>query len=191
MANETQRLWDLLTNRLTDARSSNLDELDFDLDGRLGSPAGASLAADLATIDTAVDVIKAVTDNLPDSGALNDLASILGLVDTAEAAGPYSYTDAGGEQDVYEDTATTRRRISLCFSNRNMTQVGTFRIYRKVDNSNYDLWIEQPVTVGIGDERAWDKELVTSLPWKITYEEGADEGAARDIPYEVITQVKE
>lgn len=113
------------------------------------------------------------------------------LVETTKAVGPYSYTDAGGEQDVYEDTATTRRKITLCVSNRNMTQSGTFRIYRKVDGTNYDLWISQAVTVGASDERAWDKEWTTSLAWKITYEEGADEGAARDIPYEVLTQVEE
>jgi len=107
------------------------------------------------------------------------------------ATGPYTYTDAGGEQDVYEDTATTRRKVSLCVSNRNMTQAGTFRIYRQVDGANYDLWIEQGVTVGAGAERAWDKEWTTSLAWKITYEENVDEGADRGIPYEVVTQVKE
>jgi hypothetical protein len=113
------------------------------------------------------------------------------LLDTAEGVGPYSYLDAGGEQDVHEDTATTRREVRLCVSNRNMTQTGTFRIYRKVDGANYDLWITQAVTVGANDERAWSCEWTTSLPWKITYEENVDEGAARDIPYEVVTQVKE
>lgn len=44
---------------------------------RLGAPAGASIAADLATVDTVVDAIKAVTDNLPNSGSLSDLAAIL------------------------------------------------------------------------------------------------------------------
>lgn len=57
MANETQRLWELLTNRLTPVRAGYLDELDFDLDGRLGSPVGASLAADIATVDGVVDTI--------------------------------------------------------------------------------------------------------------------------------------
>lgn len=39
-------------------------------------------AAALSTVSTVVDAIKAVTDNLPDSGALNDLATILaGLSD--------------------------------------------------------------------------------------------------------------
>lgn len=44
--------------------------------------ASANLDTQLSAIDTVVDGIKAVTDNLPDSGALNDLAAI--LLDTAE-----------------------------------------------------------------------------------------------------------
>ncbi len=42
----------------------------------------AGTAANLATVDTVVDAIKAVTDLLPDAGALNDLATI--LADTGE-----------------------------------------------------------------------------------------------------------
>ena len=120
-----------------------------------------------------------------------DVAEVKALVDSAEASGPYTYTDAGGEQTVYEDTATTRRHIWLEVSNRNMTQTGKFRIYRKVDASNYDLWTEQAVTVGAGDERVWDTNFVTNQAWKITYEEDANEGADRDIPYNVIIQVME
>lgn len=44
----------------------------------------AGTAANLATVDTVVDAIKAVTDNLPNSGALSDLATAANLatVDT-------------------------------------------------------------------------------------------------------------
>lgn len=70
---------------------------------RLGAPAGASVSADIATIDGNVDAIlvdtgttldgkintidtevaaiKAVTDNLPDSGALTSIATALETVD--------------------------------------------------------------------------------------------------------------
>lgn len=41
-----------------------------------------NLDASIATVDTVVDAIKAVTDNLPNSGALSDLATI--LTDTGE-----------------------------------------------------------------------------------------------------------
>ena len=121
----------------------------------------------------------------------DDLSMIKNLVDTTEAAGPYSYLDAGGEQDVYEDTATTRRRIWLDVSNRNMAQTGIFRIYRKVNGVNYDKWLSHPIAIGANDDRAFDVEFTINQHWKITYEEDADEAAARDIPYNVITEVKE
>lgn len=119
------------------------------------------------------------------------LDTIKALLDSDEAAGPYSYTDAGGEQTVYEDTSTKRRRVWLDASNRYMTQTGTFRIYRKVDGTNDDLWIKQAVTVGAADERAFDSEFTTNQPWKLTYQENADEGAARAIPFNVIRQIIE
>ncbi|MBA7691438.1 hypothetical protein ES703_99982 [subsurface metagenome] len=121
----------------------------------------------------------------------DDLATTLGLVDSAEAAGPYSYTDGGGVQTVKEDTAVTRRRIFLEFSNRNMTLAGTFIIYRQVNGTNYDIWATIAATVAAGDDRCWDAEFTTNQAWKLTYEESADEGAARDIDFNVITKVIE
>ncbi len=159
-----EALVDDLETRLTAARAGYLDELDFDLQGTL------------ATIAAYIDA---------------EVASVLGLVDSAESVGPYSYLDAGGEQDVVEDTATTRRRICLEFSNRNMTQTGTFIIYKMTDGANYDIWDTIPVTVAAGDDRAWDAEFTTNQAWKLTYEEDINEGAARAIPYNVITQVIE
>lgn len=47
-----------LLTRLSAARAGYLDELDFDLNARLGSPAGASLAADLLTIDNLIDDLE-------------------------------------------------------------------------------------------------------------------------------------
>lgn len=141
---------------------------------------------------TTTDNLKAILGAYTAAANLKAaIDTIKALVDTAETAGPYSYTDGGGEQTVVEDTAVTRRRIWLEFSNRNMTQTGTFKIYRKVDGSNYDLYVPQAVTVGAGDDRAWDAEFTTNQAWKLTYEEGVDETAARDIPYNVITQVIE
>lgn len=119
------------------------------------------------------------------------IAILTALVDSVQFTGPKSYLDAGGEQTVRENVLGTRRRIWLNFSNRNMTQTGTFRIYFKVDGGNYDLYVEQPVTVGAGDERAFDAEFTVNQDWKLTYEEDVDEGAARDIPYNFIMQVIE
>ena len=53
---------------------------------RLGAPAGASVSADIATVatyvDTEVAAIKAVTDNLPNSGALSTIQSDLDDIQT-------------------------------------------------------------------------------------------------------------
>ncbi|GAI74941.1 unnamed protein product [marine sediment metagenome] len=133
----------------------------------------SAIHTDLETVDGIADDIKA-------------------LVDSAEGDGtPFSYLDAGEEQTVVEDAAVTRRRIWLEFSNRNMTQPGTFRVYRKVDGANYDLYAEQPVLVAAGEERAFDAVFTTNQAWKLTYEEDVDETVARAIPFNVITQVIE
>jgi len=152
-----------------------------------------SLAPQLSAVEDAIEVIDdevSLIESKLDAG-LPDIVTILGLVDSAEAVGPFNYLDAGGEQDVYEDAVTTRRRIWIVVSNRNMTQTGTFIIYRMVDGANYDVYITQAVTIGAGDDRAWDAEFTINQNWKITYEEDVDEGANRDIPYNVITQVIE
>lgn len=172
MANETQRLWEILNERLTATRAGYLDELDFDLDARLGTPADTNLATDIANVKTVVD-------------------SISGLVDSAEAVGPYTYLDDGGEQDVYEDTATTRRKIFIELDLNAMTKDGTIRVKRKVDGTNYRTWIEHSYSAA-GNEKVWTVTgAVTNQAFKITYEESEDEGANRDIEYNVITQVIE
>lgn len=134
--------------------------------------------------------LKTLYDDWLNGGRLDAiLDTIEALVDSAENVGPYSYTDAGAEQTVREDTAVTRRHVYVEVSNRNMTQAGTFKVYRRTDGSNYDLYLTQP-TLASG-ERVWDTEFTTNQAWKITYTEDADEGAARDIPFNVITEVKE
>jgi hypothetical protein len=110
---------------------------------------------------------------------------------TSETAGPFSYLDAGGEQDVYEDTAVTRRKISVELDLNAMTQNGTVRLYRKVDGTNYRIWIEEAYNAG-GSEKVFTRDqLVTNQHFKVTYEEDADEGGDRSIPYNVITEHKE
>ena len=79
---------DTLLSRLSATRASYLDELDFGLNERLGTPAGASLAVDIAanqtdlnsllvnliTVDTVVDNIQVDLSNATDGlGALKTL----------------------------------------------------------------------------------------------------------------------
>ena len=49
-------LYELYVNRITATRAGHLDELDFDLNARLGSPAGASLAVDIANLPNNTDI---------------------------------------------------------------------------------------------------------------------------------------
>lgn len=69
-------LWD----RLTSVRAGYLDELDFDLNARLGAPAGASLAADLLTIDNLVDDLEAAV------GAIEGATTLHNKLTAARAA---------------------------------------------------------------------------------------------------------
>jgi len=66
-----------LVGRLTAARAGYLDNL---------SGGAVALASALTVVDTVVDAIKAVTDNLPDAGALSDLATLAGRLTAARAA---------------------------------------------------------------------------------------------------------
>jgi len=100
---------DTLIARLTAARAGYLDALNGhtaqtgDSFARLGAPAGASVSADIAEnqadlntvladtnelqtdwadggrLDVIIDAVKAVTDNLPNGGALTDLATAAAL----------------------------------------------------------------------------------------------------------------
>ncbi len=62
---------DTLKSRLSATRAGYLDNL---------SGGAVALASALSTVDTVVDAIKAVTDNLPNSGSLTDLATAAKLL---------------------------------------------------------------------------------------------------------------
>lgn len=71
---------DDLEARLTAARAGYLDELDFDLNARLGSPAGASLAADLLVINNFVDDLEGAV------GAIEGATTLHNKLTAARAA---------------------------------------------------------------------------------------------------------
>lgn len=74
------RLAAVLEARLSALRAGYLDELDFDLTARLGTPAGASLAADLLTIDNLVDDLEAAV------GAIEGATTLHNKLTAARAA---------------------------------------------------------------------------------------------------------
>lgn len=89
-------LVDDLETRLTALRAGYLDNLNGhtaqtgDNFARLGAPVGASISADIQTVDTVVDAVKLKTDNLPDgiqkNTALNNFEFL--LVDSTDHVTP-------------------------------------------------------------------------------------------------------
>ena len=63
-------------------------------------------AANLTVVDNVVDAIKAVTDNLPNSGSLTDLAAIKAVTDNLPDSGALTTIDANVDA-ILVDTGTT------------------------------------------------------------------------------------
>ena len=141
--------------------------------------------AALASIATETRLAELDGANLP-----ADIDTIKALVDAAEAVGPFSYLDAGGEQTVVEETITTRRRVSIEFDLTTMTQNGTIRLKRKVDGTTLRVWSETAF-LQAGAENVFDFQFTTNQAWRLTYQEAVDETADRAIPFNVITEVIE
>ena len=89
---------DTLLARLTAARAGYLDNL---------SGGAVALASALATVDTVVDAIKAVTDNLPESGALTTISTDTARL-TAERAAVLTDWIDGGRLDLLLDAVKAK-----------------------------------------------------------------------------------
>ena len=114
---------------------------------------------------------------------------------SVESAGTLSYLDAGGEQDLLELTGTTRKILdSIWLDTQNLTQNGVINLYIKIDGTNYRLWKAVSFTVatdGAINALAGIGPVAFNTDVKITYTEGGDEGADRDIPYLVLYRTVE
>lgn len=113
-----------------------------------------------------------------------------------DSNGTYSYLDAGGEQTVIEFTDDVYKIIAgVWLDLSNMTQDGTVKAYYKIDGTNY-----RQVSID-GTTQSFAFTVADTIDgffvrlnagivndFKITYTEGGDEGAARDIVYQLIYQ---
>ncbi len=99
--------------------------------------------------------------------------------------GTFSYLDAGGEQTIFEVTGTAKFFVTGIMTDMtNITQNGTFKLYSKIDGTNYKELDSQAFTVATdSDGVLFDFRIPIDTDFKLTYTEGADEGAARDISY--------
>jgi len=116
--------------------------------------------------------------------------SSLGGYFMTSVTGSYSYTNAGGEQTVIEIVSSIKKLMTgLILDVTAMIKNGTFRIYSKVDNTNYRLLSSHLFTVATdSDGILFDLALPVNRDLKITYQEATDEGADRAIPFAYILE---
>lgn len=168
----------LLKDITTDIESieTKIDIIDGNVDSILSEL--EALEYDIENIDGAIDIIDGKIDDLIIVNTSND------------SSGIFSYLDAGGEQTITELSIIKRKIIQgIWLDLVNITQNGTIKLYYKIDGSNYrevdsfDFVVaEDPDGVYINLNMGITNDI------KITYTEGAEEGAARNIPYSIIYQ---
>lgn len=155
----------------------------------LGTPV-VSIAGDMATAQADITAIKAVTDVIPDAGAMTSIA-LKAENTSGDSSGTFSYLDAGGEQTVVELTTTTRKQvygISLDLTNITI-DAAVIKIYLKPDGTNYREIQAKRLTFNAstdGDGVYIDLNMGITSDFKVTFTEGGDEGADRDIPYSLV-----
>lgn len=100
--------------------------------------------------------------------------------------GTLSYLDAGGEQTVFELTTARVQLLGVWLDFSNLTHNFDVKLYYKVDGSNYREFDSHAFTVATDPDGVWlDVNAAIDSDFKVTVTEGDDEGAARDIPYQV------
>lgn len=102
--------------------------------------------------------------------------------------GSLSYLDAGGEQTIFEVTGTKYFFISgMIVDTNTLTQNGTFKLYSKIDGTNYRLLDSQAFAVATDDgiilSANYAYRISIDTDFKLTYTESGDEGAARALPW--------
>lgn len=102
-------------------------------------------------------------------------------------SGTYSYTDAGGEQTVYEFINTKSKLLQGIFLDLfTMSQNGTIKVYYKIDGSTYREIITKTYTVGVDKVGVYvEANFAVSSSIKVTYTEESNEGAVRAVPYSI------
>lgn len=119
----------------------------------------------------------------------NDLDELLTRSVGSTTDSSFTLANALTEQDAVVITLTTRNKIfGVDLDVSNLTQPTTFRIYRKVDGTNYRLadslnWSSSdPDIVFIQTPFAYDEDI------KITIQSSVVEGATREIPYKIVKE---
>lgn len=108
-------------------------------------------------------------------------------------SGTLSYLDTGGTQTIYEFTTTQKKLIdSIWLDLTNMTKNGTIKLSYKIDGTTYREYCSIPFTVASdSDGMHIDVAFAVSSAFKLEYTEETDEGAARNLPYEILYIITE
>jgi len=147
-------------------------------------------AQNAATNSQIRDVIGNKTDTAVGTSIYAKVTKLAANI-TTSSNGVLSYLDAGGEQTVVEVTPTTAEVVhGMWLDLVNMTQNGTIKVYHKIDGTNYREIESFDFTVATDSDGFFIDKTFGFGPsqYKITYTEGVDEGADRNIPYRFIRE---
>jgi len=104
---------------------------------------------------------------------------------TTNVSGTFTYLDAGAEQTIFTVIGVQRGFIDgIILDLNSITLDGLIRIYSRVDGTNYRLLVTHTYTVGVDPVGVFlDMKIPANVNFLVSYEESADEGAGRAIPY--------
>ena len=160
------------------------DIWDVDLSGYSTAGSGGKLMTDnlnakVGDVETKVDTVDGNVD------------TINANTETNEATGTATYGDAGGEQNIIEQSLTTRRKIESIWLDLNaLTKGGTWKLSHKIDGSNYRQF-DSGVWGITDDDGVQIDGFTVNNDWKLTWTEADDEGGDRNIKYNIIYAERE
>jgi len=166
---------------VTDGLVTTVDTVVDGIVTDIGDPSGDNLASISAKFGDDPDTVKTRFDDL------DTAVAGLGSGVSGESKGTFSYLDAGGEQAVVELTITDRKILyGAWLDMTTLTQSGTVKVYYKVDGATYREILSEAWSTSDSDGVFISLMMGATDDFKITYEEDADEGAARAIPYSLV-----
>ncbi len=153
-----------------------------------------TVAAGFTNAIGAAQQITAGTAFIILSASLTDVAAIIAILAAhnavvSVAGSPYSQPDDLVEHDVILIPAATQL-ISIEMDMSSLTQKNSIREYAQVDGANYRLVSAKlyPDNFDIGTKAVLLEYAQKASAYKVTMQAEGIEGAARDVPYRIMTR---
>ena len=114
-------------------------------------------------------------------------APAFSIEEAAEATGTVSFDEtAAGEATFFTVARSRRARVgSIYLDTSNITQNTTFRLYERIDGTNYRLVVETAFVAASADGFRFD-EFTTYRGFRVTGQCGGGGGGSVDVPYAVV-----